>query len=135
MILRDIPASPAFATAAPDEPGAAPLRHAIVGHDRDELDRLRQPSRSSALRPCTSTIGGLLARISGLLEPGAERAGLRRAHDVVDLIIEPQARERLLGLALRRERPDQLVLVGESCGTGTRKMKRLRRGRKCVGWP
>src|SRR6185436_7670557 len=45
-----------------------------------------------------------------------ERSRFRRADDVVDLVVETQAGERLFRLAGRGERPDQLVGVLEAGG-------------------
>ena len=48
---------------------------------------------------------------------GAERAGLRRLHHVVDEVVGPQRGVGLFGLAVRRQRPDQLSLSLKPFGT------------------
>ena len=100
-------------TAAPDKP--APRRFGIPSSvttavSCDRFADLRG-QRLAALHFDLRRLVGANLRAA---RSGAERAGLRRAHDIVDLIIEPQARVRFFGLALRGQRPDQFVLVGES---------------------
>jgi hypothetical protein len=67
----------------------------------------------NVFRPCTSICGGLLARISGLLEL-APSAPVSEARTIVDPVIEAKTRKGFFRLALRRQRPDQLILFGEA---------------------
>ena len=96
---------------------ATTLRHAVIthrDHQRHRLADLRRQRLAALHFDSRRRVGANL----GAARSGAQRARLRRAHDIVNLIVKPQAREGFFGAALRGQRPDQLVLLGEALWDG-----------------
>ena len=119
------PAPAAAGAAAPARPAAA-VRSAEQRGDRRRVARLRNPvvvDDSGSVSGCPTlavsvfvpsilTVGGLLTapRTAG---SRAERAGFRRLHDVVEQVVRANRRPGFFGDAVRRDGPDQFVLLGE----------------------